>query len=81
VELGAARACGERRPEIEFTAVASMADGGGSEPVASRAAAVLAPFINIRALGRGSQPTRTSAKGQGMGTEGSTARRSTAPTP
>jgi hypothetical protein len=27
----------------------------------------LAPFINIRALGRGSRPTRTSAKGQGMG--------------
>jgi hypothetical protein len=27
----------------------------------------LAPFINVRALGRGSRPTRTSAKGQGMG--------------
>jgi hypothetical protein len=30
VELGAARVCGERRPEVEFTVVASMADGGGS---------------------------------------------------
>jgi hypothetical protein len=43
--------------------------GGGSVPMASRAAAGLAPFISVRALGSGSRPTRTSAKGQGMGTE------------
>jgi hypothetical protein len=39
MELGAARVCEARQPEVEFTAVASMVDGGGSEPVASRAAA------------------------------------------
>jgi hypothetical protein len=39
VDLGAARACGERRPGVEFTAGAPMADGGDSEPVASRVAA------------------------------------------
>jgi hypothetical protein len=44
--------------------------GGGSVLVALRAATSLAPFISIRALGRGSRSTPTSATGQGMGTEG-----------
>jgi hypothetical protein len=43
--------------------------GGGTVPVALRAAASLAPFISVHALGRVSRPSRTSATGQGMGTE------------
>jgi hypothetical protein len=39
VQLGAARVCEEKKTEVEFAAVASMAAGGGSEPVASRTAA------------------------------------------
>jgi hypothetical protein len=44
--------------------------GGGSVPVALRAAASLSSHISVRALGRGSRPTHTSARGQGMATEG-----------
>jgi hypothetical protein len=38
-QAGETHTCGERRLGVEFTAVVLMADGGGSEPVASRAAA------------------------------------------
>jgi hypothetical protein len=49
MELGAARVCCERRPEVEFTTVASMADGGGSGSRAWRPAS----FYRQACLGEG----------------------------
>jgi hypothetical protein len=66
VELGAARVCGERRPEVEFTAVASMADGGGSGSRAGR----LAGFYRQACLGEGgsrASPHGGPRHGQGGG--------------
>jgi hypothetical protein len=79
VELGAARACGERRPQVEFTAVVlwRMAAAQSRWCHARRR---LGSIYKRSCLGEGFTTTRTSVKGQGMGTKGSTARRSTAPT-
>jgi hypothetical protein len=62
VELGAARVCGERRPEVEFTAVASMADGGGSGSREGRRAG----FYRQACLGEGGHE-RHHTVGRGMG--------------
>jgi hypothetical protein len=43
--------------------------GGGSVPVALCAAASLAPFISVRALGRGHDQHARQPRSQGMGTE------------
>jgi hypothetical protein len=64
VESGAARVRGERRPEVEFTAVASMADGGVSGSCAGRPASFYRPAF----LGEGGHE-RHRTVGRGMGKE------------
>jgi hypothetical protein len=62
VELGAARVRGERRPEVEFTVVTSMADGGGSGSRVGRSAG----FYKQACLGKGGHE-RHRTVGHGMG--------------
>jgi hypothetical protein len=62
VELGAARVCGERWPEVEFTVVASMADGSGSGSRAGRPAG----FYRQACLGEGGHEHHRMV-GHGMG--------------
>jgi hypothetical protein len=79
-KAGAARACGEKWPGVEFTAVVLWRTAAARSPW-RHARRRLDSIYKRSCLGEGFTTTRTDVKGQGMGTKGSTAGRGTAPTP
>jgi hypothetical protein len=79
-KAGAARACGERRPGVEFTAVVLWRTAAARSPW-RHARRRLGSIYKRPCLGEGVHDRTHVRQGQGMGTKGSTVRRGTAPAP